>query len=172
MGALGAFFPYRRPPELDGRGKPHRTLIIVGAGPVGLAMALDWAQHGHEVLGLGAGESLSEGSRAICFAKRTLEICDRLGFGDRVVDKGVSWNVGKVYRQDDLLYEFNLLAEGGHQRPAFVNLQQYYFEHYQLQALAERSVQSDVDVRWNNRVVAVTQRGDGATLTVECADGT
>ena len=40
---------------------------------------------------------LSTGSRAICFAKRTLEIFDRLGCGDRMVDKGVSWNVGKVF---------------------------------------------------------------------------
>jgi 3-(3-hydroxy-phenyl)propionate hydroxylase len=96
-------------------------VIIVGAGPVGLAMALDWARRGREVLVLAAGDSLSEGSRAICFAKRTLEICDRLGCGAPVVDKGVSWNVGKVFRDERMLYEFNLLPEPGHERPAFVN---------------------------------------------------
>ncbi len=116
-------------------GTQHRQVIIVGAGPVGLAMALDWAQRGHHVLLLAANAARSEGSRAICFAKRTLEICDRLGCGDAVVAKGVSWNVGKVFRRDGLLYEFNLLPEPGHERPAFVNLQQYYFEQFQLEAL-------------------------------------
>jgi 3-(3-hydroxy-phenyl)propionate hydroxylase len=137
MGAsLPKVFPYCRPPELDGKGKSHRKVIIVGAGPVGLAMALDWAQRGRDVLVLAASGALSEGSRAICFAKRTLEICDRVGCGEPVVGKGVSWNVGKVFRHDRLLYEFNLLPEPGHERPAFVNLQQYYFEQCQLEALA------------------------------------
>ena len=56
---------------------------------------------------------LSFGSRAICFAKRTLEIFDRLGVGQPMVDKGISWNVGKVFFQDDLVYRFNLLPEAG-----------------------------------------------------------
>ncbi len=45
-----------------------------------------------------------------------------------VAEKGVGWNVGKVFHGDDLAYEFDLLPEPGHQRPAFVNLQQYHFE--------------------------------------------
>ena len=168
MGAsLPEFFPYRRPPELDGKGHPHRQVIIVGAGPVGLAMALDWARRGREVLVLAAGDSLSEGSRAICFAKRTLEICDRLGCGAPVVDKGVSWNVGKVFRDERMLYEFNLLPEPGHERPAFVNLQQYYFEHFQLEALAR----TGADLRRNNRVTGVVQTRDRVALTITCPDG-
>ena len=161
-------FPYCRPPELGGNGASHRQVIVVGAGPVGLAMALDWAQRGHDVLVLAAGDAKTEGSRAICFAKRTLEICDRLGCGDAIVDKGVSWNVGKVFRGDGLLYEFNLLPEPGHERPAFVNLQQYYFEQYQVEALARHH---QIDVRWNNRVTALTRSADRVTVTVTCPDG-
>ena len=180
------FFEYARPRELDG-GESHHPVIVVGAGPVGLAMALDWAQHGHDVLVLAAGDSLSEGSRAICFAKRTLEICDRLGFGDAVADKGVSWNVGKVFRQGGLLYEFNLLPEQGHRYPAFVNLQQYYFEHYALAGLANLRVrgttQGAVDLRWRSRVVEVKPPSSRASspptlastdcveLAVQCPDG-
>ena len=47
-----------------------------------------------------------------------------------MVDKGVSWNVGKVFFHDELVYRFDLLPEAGHERPAFVNLQQYYVEGY------------------------------------------
>ena len=151
-----------------GRNRHHR-LIIVGAGPVGLTMALDWAGRGHDVLVLAANDSVSEGSRAICFAKRTLEICDRLGFGEAVVAQGVSWNVGKVFLQDGLLYEFDLLPEPGHARPAFVNLQQYHFEHHQLAALARYG--DRVELRWGNRVTGVEQRDDRVDVTVQCADG-
>ncbi len=74
-------------------------------------------------------DTLSTGSRAICFAKRTLEIFDRLGCGERMVAKGVSWNVGKVFFRDEQVYRFDLLPEEpATSGPAFVNLQQYYVE--------------------------------------------
>ena len=93
-----------------------------------MTLALDLAQQGIRVVLLDDDDKLSAGSRAICFAKRTLEIFDRLGVGDAMVAKGVSWNVGKVFSKDDHVYTFNLLAEDGHHRPAFINLQQYYVE--------------------------------------------
>ena len=77
-------------------------------------------------------DRLSTGSRAICFAKRTLEIFDRLGCGQRMVDKGVTWNPGKVFFHDEPVYSFNLPPEAAHERPAFINLQQYYVEGYLL----------------------------------------
>ena len=177
---LSDFFPYIRPPELDGNVGTHRQVIIVGAGPVGLTMALDWAKKGHDVLVLTAGDQLSEGSRAICFAKRTLEIFDRLGCSDPVVDKGVSWNLGKVFLQDRMLYEFNLLPESGHQRPAFVNIQQYYVERFLLEALAkcaatpgeaDAAQRPSIDLRWNNRVTTVTQRNGRVEVAVQSPDG-
>src|SRR6516164_4583746 len=82
----------------------HRRVVVVGAGPVGLSTAIDLAQQGINVLLLDDDNRLSNGSRAICFAKRTLEIWDRLGCGDRMVDKGVSWNVGKVFFKSEQVY--------------------------------------------------------------------
>lgn len=107
-----------------------RPVVIVGAGPVGLATAIDLAQQGVAVVVVDDDCTLSTGSRAICFSKRSLEIFDRLGCGDCMVDKGVSWNVGKVYLKNELLYSFDLLPETGHRRPAFINLQQYYVEGF------------------------------------------
>ena len=75
-------------------------------------------------------DGVGKGSRAICFAKRTLEICDRLGCGGPMVDKGVVWNLGRVFRDTHEIYNFNLLPESGHRRPAFINLQQPYFEKF------------------------------------------
>ena len=111
---------------------------------------------------------LSFDPRAICFAKRTLEIFDRLGVGQPMVDKGISWNVGKVFFQDDLVYRFNLLPEAGHQRPAFINLQQYYVEGY----LYERAeTLENLSLRWKNKVAGPTQHADHVEVTVETPDG-
>jgi 3-(3-hydroxy-phenyl)propionate hydroxylase len=161
-------FAYRRT-EDHGRDPPaHHRVVIVGAGPVGLTCALDLARQGVEVLVLDDDDTLSTGSRAICFAKRTLEIWDRLGCGDRMVDKGVSWNVGKVYFQDELVYRFDLLDEPGHRRPAFINLQQYYVEGFLFEAA---SGEPDIELRWNNRVCGLAQDAHGATLQVDTPDG-
>ena len=73
-------YEYRRPPELDGETR-HCGVVVVGAGPVGLAAAIDLAQRDIPVLVLDDDDTVSVGSRAICYAKRTLEILDRLGCG-------------------------------------------------------------------------------------------
>src|SRR5690349_19686948 len=113
-----AEFAYERSPDQDAAVPTRHRVVIVGAGPVGLTLAIDLALRGQRVLLLDNDSKLSTGSRAICFAKRTLEIWDRLGVGQRMVDKGVSWNLGKVFFKDALLYTFDLLPEEGHERPA------------------------------------------------------
>ena len=161
-------FEYVRAPDLDAPRAVIHPVVVVGAGPVGLAAAIDLAQRGVKTVLLDNDDTLSTGSRAICFAKRTLEIFDRLGCGDRMVEKGVSWNVGKVFLQDELIYTFNLLPETGHARPAFINLQQYYVEGF----LAERAMQLDtLQVRWKNSVVGIAQQGDHVQLQIETPDG-
>src|SRR5689334_24400782 len=82
----------------------RHPVVVVGAGPVGLSAAIDLAQGGVPVVLLDDDDRLSTGSRAICFAKRTLEIFDRLGCGQRMVDKGVTWNQGKVFFREDPVY--------------------------------------------------------------------
>ena len=161
-------FDYTRPADLDGAVPAHHPVVVVGAGPVGLALAIDLAQRGLPVLLLDNDCRLSTGSRAICFAKRTLEVFDRLGCGAPMVAKGVSWSTGRVFFGDRQVYSFDLLAEEGHERPAFINLQQYHVEGQ----LAARAAQlPNLQVRWKSRVVGLVQDTGGATLTVETPDG-
>lgn len=147
---------------------PLHPVIVVGAGPVGLVTAIDLARQGVPVVLVDEDCTLSTGSRAICFAKRTLDIFDRIGCGDRMVDKGVRWHVGRVFLHERQVYEFDLLPESGHQRPAFINLQQYYVEGYLLD-LAR--TMPNIDIRWKSRAVAVEQGADHVTLTIETPDG-
>lgn len=161
-------YAYRRNSDQDALQTVVHPVVVIGAGPVGLSLAIDLAQRGQAVVLLDNDNKLSSGSRAICFSKRSLEIFDRLGCGQRMVDKGVSWNVGKVFLKDKPLYGFDLLPEPGHARPAFINLQQYYVEGY----LAERAAQlSQISIRWLNKVSNISQTADTTFLTVETPEG-
>lgn len=160
-------YPYRRSPDQDGR-QAHHPVVIVGAGLVGLTTAVDLATRGVATVVLDDDDTISFGSRAICFSKRTLEIYDRLGLGDRLRAKGVTWNRGKVFFRDRMVYAFDLLPEGGHCWPAFINLQQYYAEEWLVDRAAALGL---TELRWRNRVTDVRQDGDVVQLTVDTPDG-
>jgi 3-(3-hydroxy-phenyl)propionate hydroxylase len=163
-------FGYRRHADQDrtGADMPEYPVVVVGAGPVGLSLAIDLAQRGQSVLLLDDADRIGEGSRAICFSKRALEFWDRLGVGQRMVDKGVVWKVGKIFHGASLLYQFDLLPEQGHKRPAFINLQQFYAEAYLVDRTRELPA---IDLRWRNKVVALEQRNDHVLLTIDTPDG-
>lgn len=147
---------------------PVHPVVVIGAGPVGLVSAIDLARQGIPVVVVDDDDMLSVGSRAICFAKRTLDILDRIGCGQRMVDKGVGWNRGKVFLRDQAIYEFDLLPEAGHARPAFINLQQYYLEGYLLE---EASQYPQIELRWKSKVSGITHQGDHEALTVNTPAG-
>src|SRR6202521_4766676 len=163
-------YGYRRHADQDrtGGNLAEHSVVVVGAGPVGLSLAIDLAQRGQPVVLLDDADRIGEGSRAICFSKRSLEFWDRLGIGQRMVDKGVVWSVGKIFHGTSQLYQFDLLPEQGHKRPAFINLQQFYAEAYLVDRVQELA---GVDLRWRNQVIALEQRNDYAILTVETPDG-
>ena len=146
----------------------RHPVVIVGAGPIGLTAALDCARRGIPAIVLDDNNTVSIGSRAVCYAKRPLEIWDRLGVGERMVEKGVKWKVGKVFFKEDLVYSFDLLPEPGHKMPAMINLQQYYLEEY---LVAECDRAPLVDLRWKHKLISLAQGDDRAVLTVETPDG-
>ena len=160
-------YDYIPPPGLSAA-EPCHAVAIVGAGPIGLALALELAQHGVASVVLDDNNVVSVGSRAICWSKRSLEILDRIGIGDACVEKGVTWKVGRTYHRDREVFSFDLLPEDGHKMPAFVNLQQYYVEEYLVDA-CQRSPM--IDLRFKNEVVGLDQGSDHATLSIRTPDG-
>jgi 3-(3-hydroxy-phenyl)propionate hydroxylase len=161
-------FGYRRCPDQDRRDPARHPLIVVGAGPVGLSAAIDLAQRGHNIVLLDDADRIGEGSRAICFSKRSLEYWDRLGVGERMVGKGVVWQVGRVFLGDELVYRFDLLPEGGHKMPAFINLQQYYAEKFLCERVAGMP---EIDLRWRNKVAGLQPANDHVRLTIDTPEG-
>ncbi|MDR7126748.1 FAD-dependent oxidoreductase [Pseudotabrizicola sp. 4114] len=165
-------YPYARSTDQEAPAPVRHKVIVAGGGPIGLATALDLGRRGVPVVLLDDHEGAGLGSRALCFAKRTLEICDRLGAAGPMLAKGVQWNVGKVFHDDRLLYEFNLSPESGHAFPAFINLQQPWFEKFLHDAIvAAQAEGAPIEVRGRNRVDTIIPSANHVTLGIMTPDG-
>ncbi len=161
-------FEYVQPPELAARETRHYPVVIIGAGPVGLSTAIDLAQQGQPVLLLDNDDTVSIGSRGVCYAKRTLEVLDRMGCDNSFVEKGTSWDVGRTFFRDDEVFNFNLRPQCDHNRPGMINLQQYYLEDY----LIKRARKLDnLEIRFRNNVISVVPGEERVTVRVETPDG-
>lgn len=146
-------------------------VLVVGAGPVGLAMALDLGRRGHRVTVVSRLDFIAGGSKAICFSKRTLDIMQRLGVGEQLLNLGVTWNVGKVYWKDrsEPVFQFDMLPVKDQQYPGFINLQQYHFEDVLMRAL---EALPNVTVRTGHAIVGVNPHADHVEVALECPQGT
>ena len=165
-------YPYERSADQDVVRPVRHPVVVMGGGPIGVATALDLGLQGIPVVLLDDHEGVGQGSRAICFAKRSLEIADRYGAAEPMLDKGVVWNLGKVFHEDRKVYEFNLLPEDGHRFPAFINLQQPYFEKFLVERVREAQAQgAPIDLRGKNRVESIERLDDHTLLTITTPDG-
>lgn len=163
-------FASRRAPELDGTRKRY-SVAVVGAGLAGLTVACDLALRGVDVVLLDEDDTVGArgaSSRGICYAQKSLEIFERLGIYDRIAAKGATWSVGRVLRNNDELYQFELARGSACQQPPFINIQQFYVEWFLVERLAELDI---ADLRWRNAVVGVRPMAHRVELDVETPDG-
>ncbi len=164
-------YPFHRPAELDTPLDEPHAVVVVGAGLSGLTAALDLVRRGVRVTVLDDDNTVGVrglASRGMVWAQRTLDIFDRLGIGERVVAKGVRWNVGRVLCRDNPVTSFTLQQQPDVRHNGFANLQQYYVEQFLVEALQAEPL---AEVRWLNKVTAVRQRADEVELDVETPEG-
>ena len=106
--------------------------------------------------------AFSPGSRAICFAKRTLEIFDRLGCGERVVQQGRGLAHGEGVLPRRAGFQLRSAGGGGASPPGL--RQPAAILRRGLSATTGRGTSPKLDIRWRHRVVGVVQDADGVTL--------
>jgi 3-(3-hydroxy-phenyl)propionate hydroxylase len=166
-------YPFRAPPEMAGQQRPH-PVVIVGAGLAGLTAACALAQLGIPTVLLDEDNTVGArglSSRGVCYARKSLEIFDRLGIYRRMLGKGVRWTVGRTFDDDRQLLEFDLAREpcaGVSRQPPFINLQQFYVEAFLIERATELG---NVDLRWRNKVVGCESHADGVRLRVDTPAG-
>ena len=161
------FYEFARPPELEGKGG-HYPLVIVGAGPVGLVAALELARHGVASVVLDGKSSVSEGSRAICIARHSMECLQQLELDEVFAGKALPWTHGTSYYRDREVYRLEM-PHSGHERfyPMY-NLQQQYIEKFLVDQAEANPL---VELRWQSRVSDLGQDEQGVSVAVDTAEG-
>lgn len=149
---------------------PLHDVTVVGAGPTGLTLAIALAKQGVKVVLLDEKAGRSGGSRAVCFAKRSLEIFDKLGVVEPMMAKGVKWNVGRIFYKDQEIDRFDLAVDKHSKYPPFINIQQYYVEQY-LEEAAQ--AEPNIEIRRQHQVCGLQQHAgdESARLTISTGDG-
>ncbi|MGE4339228.1 MAG: FAD-dependent monooxygenase, partial [Pigmentiphaga sp.] len=151
------------------KGGQQAPVIVVGAGPVGLACAIELARLKVRIIVLEIREGVVAGSRAVGIRERSLQVLDRLGVYREVQRQGMVLRRGWTYAGDQLIGE-NVIQEGtAEPYPSVLLLQQDRLETI----LIERAgVDGNIDIRWGHTVEDLQQEGDGMRLSIRVGDAT
>lgn len=151
-------------PPCDGA---HLPVVIIGAGPIGLAMAQALARRGVRSIVVEQRDHISDGSRAVAYTRRTMQILDTLGVGHTVLKHAITWDHNAVHYGDRLVYEMRLPQPEG-EKHRMTNLQQCWVEQILVDALAEGGLSQ---VHWGCQLDALEQDSTGARLQIRRKDG-
>src|SRR5512139_226402 len=154
---------------LPGATPPRTTpVLIAGAGPVGLTAALELARHGVPCVLLEAEQQVSEGSRAIVFTRRSMEILQQVGVAQRVSAHGLPWRFGNSWYRGQRVYRLEAPHDADDRFFPMINLQQQYLEQYLVEAVLAEPL---IELRWGNKVVGVTPHERHVEVEVDTPAG-
>ena len=154
-------------PKAGGDRQRH-AVVVVGAGPIGLVTALLLARHGVRSVVLESERQVSEGSRAIAFTRRSMEILQQAGIAERVTAMGLPWRFGNSYFRGQRVFRMENPHDPNDRFAPLINIQQQYIEQYLVEACAANPL---IEVRWGNKLLSLAEDANGATLEVDTAEG-
>ncbi|WP_067540750.1 FAD-dependent monooxygenase [Nocardia crassostreae] len=135
-------------------------VLVAGAGPSGLCVALSLAQYGVRVRVLDPKDGPVEQARAAIVHARTLELLDRLGVAEQAVERGLPITHVALHETGRHVGEMPLAGAGAADRTRFpyaLALEQSETERLLVAALAAHQV----DVEWGCAVEDLMETGDG-----------
>lgn len=146
----------------------RKQVVIAGAGPAGMVAALELARLGVPSVVLTSELQVSQGSRAIVFTRRSMEILQQVGVADRMTENGLPWRFGNSHYRGQRVFRMEAPHDADDRFFPMLNIQQQYMEEYLLDACQANPL---IDLRWGNKVVKVDQEPGLARVTVDTPEG-
>ena len=143
-------------------------VVVVGAGPVGMAVALGLAQRGIPVTILEAADQVSFGSRAICISRHSLEAAARLGFGAELEKIVLPWVGGRSFYRDQQVLHFRMPQREFDVRPPMINVSQSEYEQIVVDTIEQNPL---ITLHWQASIAGILRDDDQVTLEVDTAFG-
>ncbi|MFJ7628937.1 FAD-dependent oxidoreductase [Streptomyces sp. NPDC097595] len=147
----------------------NADVLIAGAGPTGLALAVDLARRGVHALVLERAEQLFPGSRGKGLQPRTMEVFDDLGVIDAIHAAGGTYPVGMVWRNGERVGEHHMFDPVEPSEDAPYNKPWMVPQWRTQEILAERLAELGGEVAFGREATSLTQDAEG--VTVRLADG-
>ena len=114
-------FPAKQVPEMDGTTTQH-PIAIVGAGPIGMTAALVLARYGIRSVLIDRKDTFNDGSRAVCIARPSMHILERVGAVAPFVEKALGWRFGRSYYRREQIFRLEMPQPPGEKYLPMYNL--------------------------------------------------
>ena len=144
-------------------------VLVVGAGPTGLLMALSLASRGIPVRIVEKREKPTEQSRAIVVQARTIELYAQLAIEGDVLARGIPARNIHAIEEDgaDRVVDIQDLGEGTTPYPHITCYPQDDHERMLVAKLRDRGI----DVQWRTALTALEPKDDSVVATLTASDG-
>lgn len=140
-------------------------VLVVGAGPVGLASALFLQQHGLRVAIVDQDQRTARHSYALAIHPRTLRALDEAGLGDALLQAGHKVTTVACYEGGErkAAIDYSALSTG---HPYLLIVRQSVLE----KTLADALHKSTIEVHWGHRLHGLTVENNAVRADVERLD--
>ena len=144
-------------------------VIIVGAGPTGLALAGQFIRYGVDFIILDEKETTTPFSKAIGVQARTLEIYEQIDLADDLIAQGAIAEKARLVEGGEVRGEidFSNIGEGMSQYPFLLLVEQGKHE----EILYDFIKSHENKVWWQTRLESFTQDAEGVTANYRNDDG-
>ncbi|WP_238094045.1 FAD-dependent oxidoreductase [Staphylococcus massiliensis] len=145
-------------------------VLIIGAGPTGLALALALHEQGTPFRIVEQASGPAQESRAIVVQARTLEAYQQYGIDQEIISKGFPIKGLNMYKSNKHVarVDFNDIGHGISPYPFALSLAQDVHEKTLVNLLNERGIQ----VEWQTTVTDVKEYDDHVEVTFERTNNT
>ena len=144
-------------------------VIIIGAGPTGLALACQLIRYGIDFIVIDRNEGTTPHSKAIGVQARTLEIYEQIGIADKLIAEGTLAEAARMIVGGKVRGEisFKDVGKGMSPYPFFLFVEQGVHEGILHDFIKDHGK----DVQWKNEVESFTQNESGVTASVRNSNG-